>query len=100
MRHAAGDQATGGSIGVGSVLLGMAMLGSLVLLGALGGSRGRAPGSRRLAAQTANPEPDPVQRPEPDGIPVLTDVVDGEALQRPVAEPPLLTDEVLPGRQG
>jgi hypothetical protein len=35
---------------------------------------------------------------EGEDIPVLHDVVQPEELQRAPAEPPLLTDEVVPGR--
>jgi hypothetical protein len=101
MRHAAGNGTTAGAIGVGSVLLGVAMLGSLVVLGTLGATRRRAPrqaAPRRAHVSGPKPDGEDAGRSALDEVPVLTDVVDAEELQRPAAEPPLLTDEVVPGR--
>ena len=86
---------------VATVLLGAALVGSVLLLASIGERRGRqgigALGDRRLRLQDRG---SPVQ---PDGreedVPILHDVVQPEELRRPPPEPPVLTDEVVPGRE-
>jgi hypothetical protein len=81
-----------------SVLLGTALVGSVLVLASLvrrptwnaqgAGDRGRPGGP---------PEGNtPVE--EEGEIPLLEDAVDEEELRRPPVEPPVLTDEVVPGR--
>jgi hypothetical protein len=86
-------------------VLGAAVVGSVLLLTALSagsGQRRYADGDSRrprgLRAQDRS-EPDRAQEEGDDEIPVLHDVVQPEVLRRPAAEPPVLTDEVLPGRR-
>ena len=83
-------------IGLGSVVLGAALVGSVFVLAGLS----RRPSWRAAsgAREPRRPDPEPRTREEEREIPILHDVVDAEELRRAPVEPPVLTDEVVPGR--
>jgi hypothetical protein len=94
-----GESRWGGRSGaINSVLLGAALVGSVLVLASLvrrpswsaqgAGDRGRPGG----------PPEENVVRVGEEEIPLLEDAVDEEELRRPPVEPPVLTDEVVPGR--
>jgi hypothetical protein len=85
--------------GAGSVLKGVALLGSALALAMLtrhqayrAQEQGRGPGKQ------TDPDRDDSDVDE-ETIPVLDDVVTDEELQRRPGEPPVLTDEVVPRRR-
>ena len=85
--------------GAGSVRMGVALLGSALALAMLmrrhayrAQEQGRGPGKQ------TDPDRDDSDI-EEETIPVLDDVVTDEELKRRPAEPPVLTDEVVPRRR-
>jgi hypothetical protein len=84
---------------VSTVLLAAALVGSVLLLTTIVDRH--APVVRRRARMRLQDRGTPEPRDaEEDDVPILHDVVPPEDLQRPPAEPPVLTDEVVPGRGG
>ena len=79
-----------------SVLLGTALVGSVLVLASL---VRRPTWNAQGAGDRGRPGGPPEVRVEEEGeIPLLEDAVDDEELRRPPVEPPVLTDEVVPGR--
>lgn len=100
-----GDPRSGrGESGLAGVVLGAALVGSVLLLAAL--VRGRAP--RAVVGEVlGGQETDRPMQPDHGAgdddhdreVPLLEDAVSIEELRRAPTEPPVLTDEVVPGRE-
>ena len=76
----------------GSFVLGVAVVGSVLVLAALAGRRW-------ASARHAQVEPEDTHWLDDDAaIPLLEDAVTLEELRRAPVEPPVLTDVVVPGR--
>ena len=76
----------------GRFVLGVAVVGSVLVLAALAGRR-------RASARHAQVEPEDTHWLDDDAaIPLLEDAVTLEELRRAPIEPPVLTDVVVPGR--
>jgi hypothetical protein len=98
MRHSIKEYDAEARVGLGAVLLGAALIGSVLVLAYLRETpRTRARGRGRLRLQDRGAPEQP--NAEEEGIPVLHEVVQPEELQQPPPEPPVLTDEVVPGRR-
>jgi hypothetical protein len=80
----------------GSLVLGVAVVGSVLVLAALANRPGRRhPRARQAqAGQGDAAPPDAAEQ----AVPLLEDAVTLEELQQAPADPPVLTDVVVPGR--
>jgi hypothetical protein len=84
---------------VAGVVLGVALVGSVLLLATLArGRTARAAVGEVLRGQAPErPDRGAADEDEDRDIPLLEDAVSAEELRRAPAEPPVLTEEVVPG---